>query len=66
LSRFGDYASPEEVEEWKKQHWPLTTLGRLWADEIERRFAEGDSIEFIARELGIKPWQIQLLISQLD
>lgn len=60
-----DYASPDEVAEWQKSHYSLTATGRLWADEIERRFAEGDSIDFIAHELGIKPWQIQLLIVQL-
>lgn len=59
-----DYASPDEVLEYGKHRWTLTRSGRLWVDEIERRFAEGDPIEFIAHELGIKPWQIQLLIAQ--
>lgn len=59
-----DYASPDEVLEYSKHRWTLTKHGRLWADEIERRFAEGDCIEFIAHELGIKPWQIQLLMVQ--
>lgn len=54
-------ASTSEIEQWLRQPFHLTDKGHVWLDEIERRFAEGESIEQIAAALRLEPWCIQLL-----
>jgi hypothetical protein len=55
--------TPEELQAISQYNWGLTDKGRVWLDEIERRFVEGQDINDICKELNLKPWMIQLLSS---